>query len=273
MSTDNTQAIIDTAQAAVDPHTTEDGTTHFLVPEGWTRETHHDETRADTPSRPRGTVDLFDLDSFVTVVQSLGADGTVNTYANPETRTLTAILNDDGTAPGWRDHRVTYALRKTAQWAYWTGHEGLHDQQKFAEIIEDGLDDIAAPAPATMLEVARTFTASIGSQFRQAARLRDGATQFVYEETIEAKGGGNGEVAIPEEFRLLVAPFVGTDEREIVARLRFRLNGGKLAIGYALPLAERLAAAAFDEVVIAVAEALGVTVLVGQAPAPTRPLG
>lgn len=273
MTTD-TQPIIDAARAGVDPRSTADGTTHFLVPEGWTRETHHDETRAYTPTRPRGTVDLFDLNSFVSRVQDLGSGGWWTTYADPDNQILTAVMNDDHAGePGWRDHRVTYTLRKTAQWAYWTKHEGLHDQQAFAEIIEDGLDDIAAPEPARMLEIARTFTASIGTRFRQAARLRDGATQFVYEETIDAKGGESGEVTIPEEFRLLVAPFVGTAERSISARLRFRINSGQLAIGYALPLAERLNAQAFDEVVVAASEALGAAVLVGRAPEPTRPLG
>lgn len=271
--TNDTQPIIDAARAAVDPYLTEDGITHHLIPDGWTRDTHDPETRDANPHRARGTVDLCDLDSFVSRVQALAAEETWNVYGDPDRQTLTAVINDDGVSPGWRDHRITYTLRKTPEWAYWTKHEGLHDQQTFAEIIEDGLDDIAWPDPATMLEVSRTFSASVGHTFRQAARLRDGATQLVHEETIDAKAGGSGEVTIPEEFRLLVAPFIGSEVREVAVRLRFRLNGGKLTIGYALPLAERLNAKAFEEVSAGASEALGATVLVGRAPEPTRPLG
>lgn len=273
MTTTDTQAIIDAAQAAVDPHQTADAIVHFLVPDGWTRSTHDLETRQPTPNRARGTVELYDLTAFTHRTKALGDQETWNVYADPDTQTLVAVINDDGAEPGWRDHRVTYQLRKTAPWAYWTKHEGLHDQQTFAEIIEDGLDDIAAPEPARMLEIARTFTASIGTRFRTAARLRDGATQFVYEETIDAKGGESGEVVIPEEFRLVVAPFVGSETREVTARLRFRINSGQLAIGYALPLADRLNAQAFDEVTAAAADALGATVLIGRAPQPTPALG
>lgn len=191
MTTHDTQAIIDAARAGTDPHRTEDGIVHFLVPDGWTHDTHDPEAHQPNPDRARGTTELFDLASFTARVHALGDDEPRlhhdrpaalrrwNVYADPDAQTLTAVLNDDGADPGWRDHLITYQLRKTAPWAYWTKHEGLHDQQAFAEIIEDGLDDIAAPEPARMLEIARTFTASIGTRFRTAARLRDGATQFV----------------------------------------------------------------------------------------------
>lgn len=265
----DTQPIIDAARVAVEPHVTDDGHTHFRIPDDWQVIEHDPERSEAAPYRSRGEAHLYDLDSFARRVDALGDKATI-TYADPDQRSLTAVINDDGpSAPGWRDHRIVYALRPTPSWLYWTTHEGLHDQQKFAEVIEDGLDDIATPEPATMLEIARTFTASIGTRFRTAANLRDGARQLVYEETVEAKGGGSGEVTIPESFELLVAPYEGTAERKIVARLRFRIRDGQLAIGYALPLASRLADAAFREIATSAIGRIDGAVVLGRAPSPT----
>lgn len=262
------QPIIDAARASVEPWQTEDGVTHFRVPEGWMVETHDPEKREPSPYRPRGTTHLYDLDSFARRLDVLGGAGTV-VYADPDERSLTAVVNDDGESAGWRDHRLAYVLRPTPSWTYWTANEGLHEQQKFAEVIEDGLDDIANPDPSTMIEIARSFSASIGTRFRQAANLRDGARQLVYEETVEAKGGGSGEVTIPDSFDLLVAPYEGTEARKITARLRFRIRDGQLAIGYALPLASRLADDSFREIVTEATGRVGPSIVLGRAPSPT----
>ncbi len=271
MNDDNLQPVIDAARAAIAPFESE-GVTHFRVPEGWTLVTYSGEAGDETPDRPAGTTTVHDLNGFLARHQALDG-GTSVIYANHESQHLVAVLNDDGAdLPDWRDHRLVYAIRPTLSWRYWTSNEGLHEQEQFAQVIEDGLADITDPAGAVMLEVASTFEATIGARFRRAANLRDGARQLVYEETIDAAAGAAGEVTLPETFTLTIAPFEGMDPVEVTARIRFRLRDGNLAIGYTLPDSDRVAEAAFAAAVDTVRDQLPDTVVVlGVPPEPARP--
>lgn len=193
------------------------------------------------PTRPRGTVKALTADGFVAAHKQLaGPEGRADAviYANPDSCALVAVLNDDHQdgGPGWRDHRIQLSLQTTPEWQHWTTNKGLKSQQQFAEIIEAGEDDIiGTPSATTMLEIAQTFHASIGAKFKQQGILRSGKTQLVYEEDIDAKGQtSEGLVDLPDSFTVAVRPFYGAEPRELVCKLRFRIKGGELAIGYTL---------------------------------------
>ncbi len=91
-------------------------------------------------------------------------------------------------------------------------------QEDFALHIEAGLQEIEQPDAADLLEIAQSFHATTGAAFRSAIRLASGEQQFTYEENIEAKAGRSGQLAVPTTFILLVAPFVGEQERQVVAK-------------------------------------------------------
>lgn len=226
------------------------------------------------PRRAHGTVRVLDGPSFVAAVRGLVGDSDgFSLYADDLNCRLVAVLNDDLVdEPGWRDHRVEFEVRFTPEWQHWTGADKtLLDQERFAEHIEDGLEEIVEPAAATMLELAQTFHATTSSKAKIGSRLRDGRTQVVYEEDIDASAGSRpGEITIPQTFTLNVRPFLGADKYQLQARLRFRLQGAKLALGYKLVRPHDVVRDAFGHIVAAVGEQLPVPAIAGTAPDPVR---
>jgi uncharacterized protein YfdQ (DUF2303 family) len=85
-----------------------------------------------------------------------------------------------------------------------------------------------------MLEIAQTFHAKTNVSFRSGVRLSSGTTQFLYDEEQTAKAGGKGQLEVPTEFELGIAPFEGEAAYRIKARLRWRVRDGGLVIGYKL---------------------------------------
>lgn len=118
--------------------------------------------------------------------------------------------------------------------------EGRHANGKmmpqgaFAEHIEDGLDEIADDGAAMMLELAQTFHANTGVAFKSSTILASGQRQIQYEETTTAKAGQKGDITIPQEFVIGLAPFEGSDAYRVRARFRFAVRDGSLSIGYKL---------------------------------------
>ena len=121
-------------------------------------------------------------------------------------------------------------------------------QEDFALHIEAGLQEIEQPDAADLLEIAQSFHATTGAAFRSAIRLASGEQQFTYEENIEAKAGRSGQLAVPTTFILLVAPFVGEQERQVVAKLRYRISSGRLQLGYKLERPDKIVRDALDSV-------------------------
>jgi len=224
----------------------------------------------ENPRRLRGTVNVYDADSFVAAIQQRVLDGGAVVYADEEKRALVGILNDDSIDyPGWRDATVSLVLRETPEWSRWKAGSGqLGEQEVFALRIEDGAPEIVEPPAAVMLDIAQSFRATNEVKFKQAGRLANGETQFMYDENIQASAGA-GNVSIPEAFTLGVIPFIGGGQAyEITARLRYTLRGGELKIGYQLVRPEDVERDAFNAVLADVTDLMdGTTFLRGPAPA------
>lgn len=250
----------------------------LITPDGAHRHLIDLQPHEHQPRRARGTAKVHDATSFVEVLRQRSlvdeaTDGGTILYADAEHHALVGIINDDGPdGPGWRDYRVELALRPTPEWAHWKAGQGLGEQERFALAIEAGEDEILDPPAGRMLEIAQTFHASIGSRFRQQGRLQDGQVQFLYEEDVEAKAGSNGDVVIPAEFLVEVAPFVGSTAVQVRARLRYRVGNGNLRIGYELVHPEKVEADAFDAVVAEVTAAAQQPPILGPAPSPATPI-
>lgn len=233
--------------------------------EEW-REFDCSDPHREHPRRSKGKISLHDAESFVTAVKERG---TATVYADEEAMALVAVLNDDTTdTPGWRDYRAELVLRRTPEWKAWLDGQDLGDQERFAERIEDGQPEIVNPPAAVVLELAQHFHAATAVDFKSAQRLADGQTQLVYVENVQATAGKSGDIKIPETFDLVVRPFIGADLFKITARLRYRVRGGKLQIGYTLVRPEAVERDAFNDVVFkALAGLDGTTFLAGPAPA------
>lgn len=240
-----------------------------VAPPGWTVAVTDHERLSDRPRRAIASVQVRDAAGFAAAVAQRSFQ-TVALYADDETMALTAILNDDhGQVAGWRDNRVTLALRHTPEWTHWTSRDGVMlSQEAFALHIEDGLHEIVAPAAADMLDLAQTFQATTSAKFKGGQRIATGERQFVYEEEVDAAAGKGGQVAVPDTFTLRVAPFYGSTLIDLTARFRFTLRASVLHLGYKLDRPKAVELEAFRVTVGAVEEELSLDAVAGIAPAP-----
>jgi uncharacterized protein YfdQ (DUF2303 family) len=246
------------------------GDAHFMVlPPDY----HHvDVTKAieealPEPHRKRGVVSLSDLPSFLKYVADQATPDVCYIYADPNTRSLVAVLNDHGAdhqcMPGWRDFRVTYNAELSREFAGWHKNDKRPmEQEEFAVFLEDNIADIAEPSGETMLQVALTLSAKTEVAFSSHRRLDNDQIQLSYTETIDARAGG-GAIEIPREFALGLRLFKNGEGYKVRARLKYRLGGGKVKFWYELDRAENALEDAFKAYVDQ-ARASGFTVLIGK---------
>lgn len=278
-------AVADLAEAAVEPSIIDpdDSLLSVIVPQGAEHKLIDLEQFKPAPDRKRGSVMLHDANSLVayTAAHEEGAHTAI--YADVESATIVAVLNGHGqhqlrsdgapnrtrsASTGWGDHWAQVRLRQTDNWKHWSGKDTRWLRQtEFAEHIEEGLIDIVDPAAALMLEMAQTFQANSRVAFKSSTMLTSGQRQLVYEETVEAKAGQKGTIAVPTSFTLGVAVFEGqTEGHRVSARLQFRINGGDLTMRYLLDRPRDVVRAAFDAIVGDVEVGTGILAYRGSAP-------
>lgn len=222
----------------------------LVVPEG-AHVAHLDfEHLEDTPRRAHGQVRLQTVDDLVKYVQRHDQQEATTVWVDLQTHTVEAVLNDHARdTPGWGDHRAALKLQTTPEWQHWAGKDNvLMGQEAFAQHIEDGLPEIVEPAGATMLEIAQTLQGATKAEWKSAQRLHNGQVQVVYVEEQTASAGGKGELAIPERFKLGISPFVGEEAFAVAARLRYRVRGGDVQLGYKLDRPHEVIRSAIDEI-------------------------
>lgn len=222
---------------------------------------------AATPHRKKATVSVLDAASFLEYY-TLFSDENSRVFADETKSQVLAILDYHGAGEGgprWGQHRLRLDLRKSPEWLTWTGHNGQakkFTQVELAEFIEDNTPDIREPNAATMLELARTLEARTESDFQSAIRTSNGNVQFTYNE--QTKGTfGSGKVEIPEQFVIGIPVYVGGARVALTARLRYRINGGKLAIWYDLLRVDQVERDAFMGTLATIKEGLKVNIING----------
>lgn len=271
-----TDAVAEVARLAVEPQPLDTLTT-YAVPTATGVQVidldsdDHRRREGANPRRKTGSVALTEHASFSTYVQGHGLPGATTLWADRDQGRIVAVINDHGThdlddEPDWRDHRATLTLRLTPAWKAWTAASGQFiDQAAFAEFLEDRALDVVEPDAAHLLEVATSIEATKNAAHKNAVRLDSGEVRVRYEETIEARAGQAGELTIPSRVELALSPYEGMAPYRVTARLRYRLGNGQLRLGVVLDRPEDVVRAAFADVLGAVQEATGFTVLHGSA--------
>lgn len=146
-------------------------------------------------------------------------------------------------------------FRHTPAWKRWAAYDGrLLGQSDFAEHIEASLPDVRVPSGADLLELAQSFQANTSVRFESSRDLGSGERQLVYREQVEAGAGRAGNITIPKQFELGLAPYEGSGLYQVSARLRYRITEGRLHLGYVLDRPEDVLRAAFDDVLRQVQE-------------------
>jgi len=131
-------------------------------------------------------------------------------------------------------------------------------QAAFAEFIEDNYPDIVKPSHAEMIQVSTNLSAKKSVQFSQATRLDNGQSQLVYQEevkgSVETKGGS---MKVPDGFTLKLPVFLGGAAYQLDARLRYRIEDGKLQIWYDLHRPHKVVEAATQAVTQSIRKGIG----------------
>jgi len=258
-------AIIEQAQKAVAPRKVEPGEVFMVVANGRT-ELVNTLGLAAAPPRKTGPAIFYTHDSLSRYVNEHAGPGSA-LFANIEASKVIGVLNGhvpEGETAGWHDHTATLALRHTPEWDRWTAKDGgLMGQQEFAEHLELGQLEIVEPEAATMVELARTFEANTAVAFKEAIVLQSGERKLMYDETTVAKAGQKGDITIPKEFVIGVAPYEGSDRYRVTCQLRYRIREGRLQIGYAMVRPREVLRSAFGDIVTAIEEATEMTAFHG----------
>lgn len=260
------------ACAAIEPQNI-NGHHYVVLPKDARREDITDlvEKAQPTPTRKRGTVVLKDLASLLAYSDAQttanGSHSSGMIYCDADSRKITAVFNDHrGTQPGWRDFRAEFKAEYTPEFAKWLKNSGVQmNQNDFAEFVEENFADITEPAAQCLLDVATTIQAKTDISFSSSKLLQNGQVQLGYTETIDARAGANGALQIPKLFTIGVRIFKNGAGYKIVARLKYRLNGGSVKFWYELDRPERSVEDAFAEYVEKVRETSGYLVLIGNA--------
>lgn len=222
--------------AALTPTMVTDQLVSMLTPSGWSRREIDLSALAEHPLRAKSVDKVLQTDSFVELVRRWHTGETV-IYVQPNEFSAVAVFDDHGAvggsgAAGWREHRLQLSWRRSPGWNRWAmAHRKMLSQDDFAELVEDGLTEIARPAGADLLELAQSIKVTSSAAFQSDRRLANGQVQLNYVEELDGRAGRDGQMTIPASITLLLAPIDGSQPIEVVARFRYRLQGGKLTLG------------------------------------------
>jgi uncharacterized protein YfdQ (DUF2303 family) len=259
------QTIVDTALRAAPPAELEVGRIYaFHTSAGVKTVDLTGPEHTGTPPRKSGVTTVRDAVSWL-AYYGKHHDDSSEVYSDSERLTVTAVLDaHSADEASWQGHRLTLALRTTDAWKQWIALDGkLMGQEQFAEFIEDHLPDLLEPNSATMLEIAQSIQGVAKAEFQSGTRLSSGERKLAYVETINAKAGQKGELVIPEQFIVGLVPFEGSDGYRLTARLRYRINGGPIQLGYKLERPADTLRTAFGDVVKDIAEQISEPVMNG----------
>lgn len=249
-----------------------DETVHYaLVPGGMTVKSLEEYQWPDGRPKERieATVRLYDSASFTKYVESY-TDERTRVFADPKAMSFTSVLDyhvAGDRKPEFLKHRAHFQLEMDQRWKIWSEKDGVgFTQSDFAEFIEDNYLDIDTPPAAAMLEVARDLHAANDVLFESKVSLKDGQTQFKFQETMKA-GVGTGNLEVPEKFSIRIPVFYGEPAIVLDCRLRFRITSQKLVFFYRMYRKQETLQNAFRAAVDGVAEGLKTDVLIGTVPA------
>lgn len=256
-----------------------DGNPHVVIPADY--KVQGLEAQLPRPTRMRGTVALQDLDSFNEYIKRAQSDDWETTLytdsADSKGLVCTAIFND---APkpagqrGWQDWRATYTVVHSQEWIKWKVGMKANSQDLFARFIEDNLPDIVDPPGATMLQLARTFEAKKKVEFASSIRIENGDTALHYQEVTTAGSTDpvKGVIQIPDAFTIAIPVFEYDAAYSVRCRLRYRVEGGKLAIWYDFEREHKIVEDAIEQMRKKVGDLTGLKSLRGAPPVPIAPI-
>lgn len=224
---------------------------------------------APNPIRKKQRVRVDDAGSFCAYYRAFSDVNSI-VFADEPKDEIYSILDYHEVLEGlprWGEHRLSLPMTHSEEWNRWMRRNGeahKFTQMDFAEFLEDNAPDITLPNSATMLEVARDLSAKTEVDFSCAMRVANGSVAFKFSEQVKGTFG-SGEAQVPENFTISIPVYLGGRRVAISARLRYRINSGKLTFWYNLLRPDAVERDEFRAVQVEIGEALGVKVLNGTA--------
>lgn len=235
------------------------------VPDGWRIEST--EYLQPTPKRKVANVTLGDDGGFIAYLKRHGSLASCTIWCDADYPNgkvgYTAILNDhDQAVDGqqWRDHIAKFSPEKSVEWMRWTSKNKVSMSQiEFAEFMESNLADIASadgfPTGTAMLQMATGLEITQDSKIKSAIRLQSGGVRMEYVQDDNAETASSMEVF--SKFALGLPVFRGADAYQLEARLKYRLNGGKLTFWFELVRHDKVLEAAAKTLTASIQEKTG----------------
>lgn len=205
------------------------------------------------PVRRKGTIKLFDLDSFIAMTTRFSDSDSVVFASDAKPPTFVSVLDyhrigAEG-GPRFGEHRATFTPALSPEWLAWTGiNKKLLSQSDFADFIDAHIADLYdLPAasedggpgkpPALVAEfikatgakcaakvdiigVSQEFSIRSEATIKGVKRLSTGETQVSYEET--TKAGDGGDLNAPAAFIIAIPVVKFGPLIAIPVRLRFK---------------------------------------------------
>lgn len=216
-----------------------------------------------SPLRIRQSSAFTDVASFVFYVNRFKLSASL-LFAQEAALTCVAKLDHSAPSdPSWGTHDASVEFQLSREWQTWVAANGKRmDQVAFAEFLENNLPDIAEPAGAVVLEMARTLELKKGVNFASAVRLDNGQQQLTYNEDIQGSAA-KGTLALVDTFTLGLPPFERSALYKVTARLRFRLQESKLVLWFDLLRPQDVLRQAWDDALAQIGTETSLPVLNG----------
>lgn len=196
----------------------------------------------------------------------------VERFRSPETLvfgdlgrgTITADLDYHGVgAPSNRTHSATLQFQHSPEWLAWVKNEKRKiGQVEFAEFLEEHIGEIAKPNDGSIADACAELVAKKDVEFKSGVNLRNGSHTLEYSESVR-EVVRPGKIGVPDAFTLLLRPYTHSQPVIQEAKLRYRIDGGKLQFEYVLLKREETLENAFRAEVVEIEAALGAAVLWG----------
>ena len=209
-------AVVSTiAQQALEAQTVDAGEVYVLPTGDGGSKVVDTDAYAETPRHVIASRVVTDAASFVKYVNRHRLPGT-EVFAHTNTSSVVAVIDShestqlEDAEGGWQKHRLTLGLEKSKAWLAWEKADGeLFDQSTFADLLDDRYLDVIDPAPAVLIDIARTFQAKTKVDFESGVREASGDVTLNYVEETTAKAGQKGNIEIPARIQLAIRPYVG----------------------------------------------------------------
>lgn len=215
------------------------------------------EKHLDAPLRISESHAFLDPQSLAGYLARFGGPNT-QIFASLKSHQIKAVLDYHGPeSPSWGTHLARLECELSDDWKAWTGFDGKTlGQIQFAEFLEDHQFNVIDPESAVVEEAVKNLEANKTVVFKSGVNLHNGATEFKYVESIE--DNRQQTLKVPNKLVLGIQPFNFGKPYEVLARLRYRLNDGKLSFTYVLDRPDRVLKDAFQKVVKEVGELTGI---------------